>query len=89
LEFEQATVAGEETGIAVLQESITGLQRAIAADPAGAAETGRALIQAGQQTLTAAAHRAWPDLAELIWKFDAHIQNRLNASSETQAWGIS
>ena len=87
LELEQATVAGEETGIAVLQESITGLQRAIAADPAGAAETGRALIRAGQQTLAAAVHRAWPDLAELIWKFDAHIQNRLTASSETQAWG--
>jgi hypothetical protein len=30
---------------------------------------------------------AWEDLVELVWRFDAHIQDRLTAASETQANG--
>ena len=34
-----------------------------------------------------AADDPWQDLAQLLWRFDAHIQDRLSAMSETQACG--
>ena len=37
--------------------------------------------------LAAAARQPWADLAELIWQFDAHVQDRLAALSESQAIG--
>ncbi len=46
-----------------------------------------AAIRQHQQALTAAAQAAWSDLAELIWQFDAHAQDRLAAVSESQAIG--
>jgi hypothetical protein len=39
------------------------------------------------RALTAAARQPWADLAELMWQFDAHVQDRLAALSESQAIG--
>jgi hypothetical protein len=40
-----------------------------------------------QDELAAAARQPWADLAELMWQFDAHVQDRLAALSESQAIG--
>ncbi len=39
------------------------------------------------QVIVEAAEDPWQDLAQLLWRFDAHIQDRLSAMSETQACG--
>jgi hypothetical protein len=79
--------AAGQTGATLLQAAITALQQAIAADPAKAAEAGLHALETGQEAGTQAAQQAWEDLAELLWKFDAHIQDGLTAASETQAAG--
>jgi len=76
-----------QTGAAVLQAAITALQQAIAADPTTAAEAGLQALETSQKAGTQAAHQAWENLAELLWQFDAHIQDGLTAASETQAAG--
>jgi hypothetical protein len=40
-----------------------------------------------QDEPAAAARQPWEDLAELLWQFDAHVQDRLAALSESQAIG--
>ncbi len=77
----------EQTGGAVLQAAITALQAAIAADPATAAQAGLQALETGLRTGTDAVQAAWEDLAELLWQFDAHIQDGLTAASETEAIG--
>jgi hypothetical protein len=72
---------------AVLEQVIAGLAQAIAASPDSAAQAGITCIRQGQLAIGDPAHQAWADLAELIWLFDAHIQGRLTAISETQAIG--
>ena len=99
--LEQATADGEQTGLLMLQDAITALQRAPAAqadpatagqadpatagqaDPATAGQAGLATLQSGLQTITDAAHKAWEDLAKLLWQFDAHIQDKLTADAES------
>jgi hypothetical protein len=108
--LEQATANGEQTGLVMLQDAITALQRPPAdqADPAPAeqagpataeqaspapagqadpAPAGLAALQTGLQTITKAAEQAWKDLAKLLWRFDAHIQDVLAASADSQAVG--
>ena len=77
----------EPTGFAVLQGAITALQQAIATDPATAPEAGLQALETGLRTGTDAAQQAWEDLAELLYKFDAHVQDGLTAASETEAAG--
>ena len=57
------------------------------ANPAPAEPPGLATLQAGLQTITDAARKAWEDLAALLWHFDAHIQDELTAAAETLALG--
>ena len=77
----------KQTGVGVLQAAITALQQAIAADPGTAAEAGLQALETGLRTGTEAAQEAWEDLAELLYKFDARIQDGLTAASETEAAG--
>jgi hypothetical protein len=77
--LEQASCAGEEAGQAALEHVVEALEQG----PEAAAEA----ITQRQEQLEAAARQPWADLAELIWQFDAHIQDRLAALSETQAIG--
>jgi hypothetical protein len=72
---EQASCAGEEAGLAALEYAITHNE-----DP-------QAAIAQGQDQLAAAVRQPWADLAELLWQFDAHAQDRLAALSERQAIG--
>jgi hypothetical protein len=81
VKLEQATADGEQTGLVMLQDAITALQR----PPAG--QAGLAALQTGLRTITEAAQEAWKDLAKLLWRFDAHIQDVLAASAERQAVG--
>jgi hypothetical protein len=76
---------GEQTGLQALRGSIDALQHAISTDPATAEQAGREALQASLQTITEASRNAWEDLADLLWKFDAHIQDGLTAAAETQA----
>jgi hypothetical protein len=72
---EQACCTGEEAGLAALEHVIS------------AFEQGPQAIAQYQAKLAAAARQPWEDLAELLWQFDAHVQDRLAALSESQAIG--
>jgi hypothetical protein len=89
VKLEQATADGEQKGLAVLQDAATALQRAFAeqADSATAVKNGLAALQSALSTITDAAEKAWDDLAELLWEFDAHIQDVLAATAGSQATG--
>ena len=121
VKLEQATTDGELTGLVMLEDAITALQRTPAeqadpapadradpapadradpapadqahpapagqADPAPAGPAGLAALQTGLRTIDEAAQEAWKDLAKLLWRFDAHIQDVLAASADTKAVG--
>jgi hypothetical protein len=78
IETEQKCCAAEETGLAALERVI----EAIAQD-----QDPQQAIAHHQGQLEAAARQPWADLAELLWQFDAHVQDRLAALSESQAMG--
>ena len=78
--LEQASCAGEEAGAAALEHVIETLAQQ---GPEAAAQA----IAERQDQLAAAARPPWADLAELMWQFDAHVQDRLAALSEHQAVG--
>ena len=83
---EQASCAGEEAGLAALEHAIATFEQ----DPQAAIaqhQDPQAAITQHQDQLAAAARQPWADLAELIWQFDAHVQDRLAALSESQAIG--
>jgi hypothetical protein len=83
VDLEQRMCTGEEAGAAALEHVIGTLDQQ---GPEAAAQAITAITQR-QQALAAAARQPWGDLAELIWQFDAHIQDRLTAISDTQAIG--
>jgi hypothetical protein len=87
VQLELACRDGEAAGVAALEQVIGVLRQATAASPETAAQAGIDCIRQCQQVIAAAAHRPWADLAELIWQFDAHAQDRLAAISESQAIG--
>ena len=86
---EQACCAGEEAGLAALEHVIgTFAEQAEAqAEAEAEAEGQHHAIAQHYGELAAAARQPWADLAELIWQFDAHVQDRLAALSESQAIG--
>ena len=73
------TVTGEAHGLAALDEVIDTLEQT------GSATVGIQSIQQRQHAIAADAAKLWASLADLIWRFDAHLQDRLSAVSETQA----
>lgn len=85
VQLDEGTRTGEQEGAAALDQVIDAVQRAVAADPETAAQLGVEAIQGRQQAIAEAAQGPWTDLAELIWRFDAHIQDRLTGTSELQA----
>jgi hypothetical protein len=82
VELEQAISAGEAAGLAALDQVIEVLD-----SPDIAAQAAAESIRQRQLELADAARGPWADLAELIWRFDAHAQNRLTATSESQGIG--
>ena len=87
---EQACCAGEEAGLAALEhviDAFTAAAAAAGAAAAAAAQGQRNAITQHYDEFAAAARQPWADLAELIWQFDAHVQDRLAALSESQAIG--
>jgi hypothetical protein len=78
--LEQASLAAEEAGAAALKQVIEILPQATPEDAALA-------VTQHLGELAAAARQPWADLAELMWQFDAHVQDRLAALSEHQAVG--
>jgi hypothetical protein len=85
LKLELASVAGEERGLAALDQVIDTLQQAMDGHLETAEQACIDSIQQHQHAIAADVHRAWTDLAELIWRFDAHTQDGLTAASESQA----
>jgi hypothetical protein len=80
VQLEQACCAGEEAGQTALEHILETIAQQ---SPAAVAQ---AVLQHLQE-LAAAARQPWADLAELMWQFDAHVQDRLAARSQTQAIG--
>ena len=76
---EQACCTGEEAGLAALEHVTSTFESTLEQDPQ--------VITQHQDELAAAARQPWEDLAELLWQFDAHVQDRLAALSESQAIG--
>jgi hypothetical protein len=83
---DQAAAAGEQRGLDALRDAVVALPAVTGGDTV-AARARVELIRGSLQGLVAAASAAWDDLAELLWKFDAHIQDQLSATSEAQACG--
>src|SRR5580658_2174600 len=79
VQLEQASCAGEEAGAAALEQVISLVRQ----DELEAITA----VAARQQELAAAGRQPWADLAELLWQFDAHAQDRLAALSEGAAIG--
>jgi len=73
---EQACCAGEEAGLAALEHVID-----------TSAEGQQSAIAQHLDEFAVAARQPWADLAELMWQFDAHVQDRLAALSESRAIG--
>jgi hypothetical protein len=57
------------------------------AQPATTEPPALAVLQTGLQNITDAVHQAWEDLATLLWRFDAHIQDELTATAESLSVG--
>jgi hypothetical protein len=79
LQVDLATVTGEARALAALDQVIETL------DQTGSVTDGAESIKARQDAIAADARQCWTDLAELIWEFDAHLQDSLSAASESQA----
>jgi hypothetical protein len=77
LQLELDTLAGEEYGLTALDEASEALEQSV--------QAGLESIREHQQVIAANAAKCWRDLAELIWEFDAHVQDGLAAVSEIQA----
>jgi hypothetical protein len=91
---EQACCAGEEAGLAALEHVIGTFAEAEGQQEGQHQGQQEAQHEAQQSAIAqhhdefaAAARPPWADLAELIWQFDAHVQDRLAALSESQAIG--
>jgi hypothetical protein len=80
VQLEQASCAGEEAGKAALEQVLETL-------PQQSPEAAAQAITQQLRELAAAARQPWADLAELMWQFDAHVQDRLAALSSSQAIG--
>ena len=76
-----------ETAVHLEQASCAGLEHVIETLAQQGPEAAAQAIAERQDQLAAAARPPWADLAELMWQFDAHVQDRLAALSEAQAMG--
>jgi hypothetical protein len=87
VQLEAACRDAETDGVTALEQVIAALKQDIEASPQTAGQAGIDGIRRCQQDITDAARRPWADLAELLWQFDAHVQDRLAAVSESRAIG--
>jgi hypothetical protein len=79
LQVDLDTVTGEAHGLAALDAVIGTLEQT------NGAAAGIESIRQHQQAIATNAGKLWASLAELIWAFDAHLQDSITAASETQA----
>jgi hypothetical protein len=84
LQEEQTASDGEAAGLQALTQAVSALE---AADPEAAVRDASSIIGQVQQNIADSSSAPWEDLAELIWRFDAHIQDMLPIASENQAIG--
>lgn len=73
-------LTGEARGLAALDDVITTVKDR-------GTTVGIEAIQHQQHAIATDAAKRWESLAELIWEFDAHVQDALSAVSETEAIG--
>jgi hypothetical protein len=76
--IDKECLTGEARGLAALDEVIVTLKER-------GTTVGIEAIQQQQHAIATDAAKLWESLAELIWEFDAHVQDALSAASETQA----
>jgi hypothetical protein len=79
VQIEKDCLAGEAHGLAAIDEVIQILEQT------NSATVGIEAIQQRQHAIATDAAKLWSNLAELIWEFDAHVQDGLAAASESQA----
>jgi hypothetical protein len=77
LRIDKECLAGEARGLAALDEAIPAVKQG--------SGIGIEAIQERQHAIGTDVAKLWANLAELIWEFDAHVQDALSAASETQA----
>jgi hypothetical protein len=85
LDLARAARDGTERAIAALDSCAAGIRAADGLE--AAAHVCASAASTLQASVAADAGRVWGDLAELIWEFDAHIQDGLAAVSESLASG--
>jgi hypothetical protein len=85
--YEEAAIAGEEKGAAVLRRAITGLEQPTGLQLITVDDVEDCVrnVQTCLKNIADAASAPWEKFSKLLWDFDAHIQDRLSATSETQA----
>ncbi len=79
LQVDLDTVTGEARALEALDQVVVTLEQN------GSATAGIDAIRQHQRTIAAEAAKLWAGLAQLLWDFDAHLQDSLTAASETQA----
>jgi len=87
LTTEQAVANAADLIAIDLQQAATQIAAAHTARGANAAEQAMQALSTALAAIEARATLAWADLADLFWRFDAKIQDRLSAASDTQATG--
>src|ERR1700688_2152738 len=84
---EQASAHAAQVTVGTIQQAVGAVQVAPTGPQDNAVEAALAAVnlaitQIGQEALA-----VWESLSDVLWKFDAHIQDELTAKSDTQACG--
>jgi hypothetical protein len=85
--LETQRTPAERKGLDLVRQATTALARAVAHDSTTAQQTGLSAVDEALRTVAADTGALWRDLADLIWQFDAYVQDQLASVSETEAAG--
>lgn len=85
--IQQAAATAIQNTVGLLTQAVGAVQDAITANPETAAEQAAPGVEAVAAAIAEVAQQRWTDLANLLWKLDAHIQDQLTSVSDTQACG--
>lgn len=77
----------EQSGLDLVRQATTALADAVAQDSATAQQVGMGAVDNALGAIATNTNALWKDLADLIWRFDAYVQDQLASASETEAAG--
>lgn len=87
VDHENAAIAGAQRGVAELRQAIDGLRQPSGKPHITVADVENCAYRVRMclQNIAHGASAPWREFSKLLWDFDAHVQDRLSATSETQA----